>query len=77
MKDIFSGYRIFGWYSISLNSLHMSSGCLLSSMISAANSAVDLTEETLYMMTKLFLTALKIHSLQMAWGEWAQSEVKL
>lgn len=43
----------------------MSSCCFMSSMISAASIADDLTEENLYIMTKLFLATLKFHSLQM------------
>lgn len=43
----------------------MSSCCLMSSMISAASIADDLTEENLYIMTKLFLATLKFHYLQM------------
>ena len=44
----------------------MPSCCLMSSMISAESLADDLTEENLYIMTKLFLATLKFHSLQMA-----------
>lgn len=44
----------------------MPSCCLISSMISAENLTDGLTEENLYMMTKLFLATWKFHSLQMA-----------
>ena len=67
LKVGFAEYRILGWQFFLCRTLTMSSHCHLASMVSDEKSAVNLTENLLYVMSHFSLAAFKILCLSIAW----------